>query len=143
MSIFFGTAARFWTEIVQRPAGPLGFRYILQPLMAAALATRDGYRDAANARPPFFWSIVRDPRHCAPHVMEGIRAVLRIIILAVLIDVVYQIIVFKGLRPIQTIYVVLILAIIPYFILRGPAERIARWWISRHRPKDHHASASR
>jgi hypothetical protein len=29
------TASRFWSELVSRPSGPLAFRFILQPVMAA------------------------------------------------------------------------------------------------------------
>ena len=33
---------RLWTELVARPSGPMAFRFILQPVMGAIFAIRDG-----------------------------------------------------------------------------------------------------
>jgi hypothetical protein len=46
---------------------------------------------------------------------------------------VYQLIVFRRIYPIEAIDVALLLAFIPYFVLRGPVNRIARVWIGHHR----------
>ena len=34
--------SRGWTDLLARPHGPYGVRFVLQPLMAALLAVRDG-----------------------------------------------------------------------------------------------------
>ena len=49
--------------------------------------------------------------------------------LAIVIDFVYQLIVFRRIYPAEAIDVALLLAIVPYFVLRGPVNRIARLWI--------------
>lgn len=43
-------------------------------------------------------------------------------------DAIYQIFVLKSFRPVQAVIIALLLAFIPYVLLRGPAARIARWW---------------
>ncbi len=46
--------SRVWVNLIERPSGPLAFRFMLQP---AALAVRDGVRDARQGTPPYLWSI--------------------------------------------------------------------------------------
>ncbi len=60
MSHIVDLSVRFWDEMIARPAGPFKFRFVLQPLVAAALAIRDGLKDAHMERTPYFWTIVRD-----------------------------------------------------------------------------------
>jgi hypothetical protein len=45
------------------------------------------------------------------------------------------VIVFKAIQPLQLVVVVLGLAFVPYVILRGPVNRIARRWIAAHPQK--------
>ena len=42
---------RVFASIAERPGGPMTFRFILQPMMAAILAAIDGYRDARSGTP--------------------------------------------------------------------------------------------
>ena len=48
---------------------------------------------------------------------------------AIVLDFVYQLIVFRRIYPAEAIDVALLLAIAPYFVLRGPVNRIARLWV--------------
>jgi hypothetical protein len=57
---------------------------------------------------------------------------LRVIALGVVMELLYEVIVFKAIQPLQLVVVVLGLAFIPYVILRGPVNRIARRWIAAH-----------
>ena len=120
---------RFWSDLVGRVSGPLSFRLILQPVMAAIFAVRDGLNDAKHGRPPYFWTIVRDDRERRRLLSEGWHAVFRIILLGTIMDVAYQVIVFRRLRPFEIVVVVLALAFAPYVLVRGPVNRIARHWI--------------
>jgi hypothetical protein len=49
-----------------------------------------------------------------------------VFLLAIGMDLIYQLIVFKGLRPMQGLVVAVVLAILPYLIVRGPVNRMAR-----------------
>ena len=53
-------------------------------------------------------------------------AVARVIGLGAVIDLIYQIMVFRGVHPLQLVVIVLLLAFVPYLLLRGPVNRIAR-----------------
>src|SRR5215472_5773361 len=56
--ISFEDLDRLWKDILGRPGGPMTFRFILQPAMAAIAALRDGVKDARLGRRPYFWGIV-------------------------------------------------------------------------------------
>jgi len=56
---------------------------------------------------------------------DGWKSVSRVFILAVVLDVVYQLYVLHFVYPLQAIAVAIILAIVPYLILRGMVTRLA------------------
>ena len=126
-------ALRFWEEMIVRPRDSMAFRFILQPAVAAALAIRDGIKDAHFDRTPYFWTILNDRTRRRKRLVEGFRAVSRVLVLAAVIDLVYQFTELGGFRPVETVVVALSLAFVPYLLVRGPATRIARRFISKHR----------
>jgi hypothetical protein len=66
------------------------------------------------------------------------KAVSRVIALGIVMEAIYQYVVLKGFRPFEMVNIVLLLAFIPYLLVRGPAGRLARYWVHRHpaRPGD-------
>jgi hypothetical protein len=122
---------RIWQNLVERPGGPMTFRFILQPIMATVAAALAGVRDARAGRSPYFWSILRNPAQRGPRLQEGMVATARIILLGLVMDVIYQIVVFDTFHPGEAAIVALLLAFVPYLLLRGPVARIARWWLGR------------
>jgi hypothetical protein len=140
MSHTVDLAIRFWDEMIARPAGPLKLRFVLQPIVASALAIRDGMKDAHLERTPYFWTVVYDPVRRRKRLIEGIRAVSRVLIVGALIDVIYQYVALGGFRPLQTVVIALFLAFLPYVIVRGPATRVERFFLHRaaHRAQSHH-----
>ena len=122
---------RFWSDVVGRFHGPFSFRFVLQPLMALVFAARYGIVDARQGRPPYFWTIFTRPRERWELLREGGKAVARVIALGVLMDVVYQVLIFHRIYAPQLIVIVLALAFLPYVVFRGPINRIARAWMTR------------
>jgi hypothetical protein len=125
------TLSRFVSELVERIHGPFSFRFVLQPVMALIYATIDGLADWRSGRPPYFWTICTQPEERRRLLTEGWRRVARVITLGVVMDAIYQLVVFRWIHPLQLVVVVLGLAFVPYVVLRGPIARIARWWSSR------------
>ena len=119
-----------WNEIAARPEGPLALRFYLQPAMATLFALRDGLRDARSGRPAYFWALFTDPTNRKELMRHGWRSIGKIFILATVLDLVYQVIVLHGLRPLQTMLVATSLAMAPYLLLRGPVNRAARRWFT-------------
>jgi hypothetical protein len=126
---------RLWTDILDRPGGPMTFRFILQPTMAIIAALRDGFHDARLGRRPYIWALihgVRDSGGRSGRLWEGVVSTARILILGVVMDIIYQWKVLDTFYPGQSAVIAILLAFIPYLLLRGPFERIAHFWVSRH-----------
>jgi len=118
--------ARIWHEIAARPDGPMAFRLYLQPIMATIYAVLNGLQDANEGKPPYFWALFTDPANRAAMLRDGWKSVRNVFLLAIGIDVVYQFIVLKALRPLEGLIVAVALAIVPYLLVRGPVNRLAR-----------------
>ena len=111
-------------NITDRVGGPMTFRVILQPLMAALLAFRAGWKDAQTGRPPYFWTILTEPGQRTDLLREGWKSVARVFVLAIVMDVIYQLIVLQWVYPLELILVAILLAVVPYLLIRGPVNRI-------------------
>lgn len=118
--------ARFWSEIAARPQGPMAFRFFVQPAVATFFALRDGIHDARNQRPAYFWAVFFDSGHRRELLRHGWRSACGVFTMAVVIDLAYQVLVLRGFRPIQAVFVGVLLALFPYVLLRGPANRVAK-----------------
>ena len=117
---------RVWDQLIARPTGPMAFRFILQPIMAAIAALRDGINDAKSRRSPFFWTLLTNPFEGGHRLYEGLISTARVILLGLCMDAIYQWIVLKTFYPAEAVIVALALAFFPYVLLRGPITRIAR-----------------
>ena len=116
----------FWKELLARPSGPLAFRFIIQPLMACFFAVRDGRHDARAGKPAYFWALFTDKAQRSELLRSGWKSIGRLLIFAAAMDVIYQLMVLKTIRPTETIVVALCLAALPYTLLRGPVNRLSR-----------------
>ena len=117
---------QFWHDLIERPDGPMRFRFVLQPLMATIVAIRDGLKDARSGRSPYFATVLGNPQERVGRLREGLDATARIIALGLVMDVIYQAVVFRTFYPDQALVVALVLAFVPYLIVRGVITRIWR-----------------
>jgi hypothetical protein len=127
--VSFENLGRLSHDLLDRPGGPMTFRFILQPAMAILAALRDGVSDARLGRTPYLAAIVRGEERSA-RLWEGVISTARILILGVVMDTVYQWLVLGTFYPGQAAVIAVLLAFVPYLLLRGPIERIARRWIA-------------
>lgn len=119
---------RLWRQLLDRPSGPMSFRFILQPLLAVIAAGHDGLKDARGGRTPYLWTVARHSRKRAGRLREGLIAIARIILLGLAMDLCYQLLVFRTFYPSEAVIIAFLLVFIPYLVIRGPVTRIARWW---------------
>ena len=122
--------ARIWENLFGRIGGPMSFRLLLQPTMAAIFAIKAGLQDARTGRPAYFWAMLADPAHAAPLLKEGWAAVTNVFVAAVVIDAIYQVIALRWFYPGEALLVAFLLAFVPYLLLRGLVNRIARLWLA-------------
>jgi hypothetical protein len=122
---------RVWEMHVGRAYGPLSFRFIIQPMVAAGLAIRAGLEDARAGRPAYGWAIFTDRVRRHELFREGCKHLAKLFAAAVIMDTIYQIIVFRWIYPGQALTVATMVAVPSYFLLRGPTNRLVRRWYQR------------
>jgi len=115
---------RLWNNLTGRISGPMHFRLVLQPLMAAGFATWSGIKDARAGRPAFLWTVITDPFQRSTLLRQGWKDVGKIFILAIVLDAIYQVIVQGGVYFLELLIVAPTLAFVPYVLLRGPITRL-------------------
>jgi hypothetical protein len=125
---------RVVSDLIARSDGPMTFRFYLQPTMAFIAALHDGIKDAKSGRQPYWVHFIhadRQGRIASWH--ESVTAVTRVLLLGVVMDVIYQFRVFGAFDyPVETFVIAVVLAFVPYILLRGPIARIARRWMRQH-----------
>jgi hypothetical protein len=119
---------RVLQSMADRPGATMNFRFVLQPAAAIVMAAIDGSRDARTGTSPYLLSLLTDPRDRRSRLSEGVVSTARIVLLGLFMDVVYQLVEFQRLYPAEAAIVALLLAFVPYLLLRGPFARLARWW---------------
>ena len=117
---------RVWNDLGARIGGPLSLRLLLQPTMAMIFAIRAGLKDAKTGRPPYFYAVFNDVEQRRSMLSEGWQAVTKVFTLAIILDALFQLIVFKWIYPLECVIVAFVLAFLPYLLIRGPVNRIAR-----------------
>jgi hypothetical protein len=117
---------RFLDNMVARVSGPMKLRLFLQPTMAAIFAIRSGLKDAREGRPAFLWTVLTDPTSRDYLIKDGWKGIGKVFLIAMALDIVYQLIVAKFIYPLEVVVTAFLLAIVPYICLRGLTTRIAR-----------------
>ena len=114
----------FVERLLGRIDGPMGLRFCLQPIMAAMLAIRDGWADVKAGHAPYFLSLFTEPENRGKKLWQGWKSIRRVFWLAVVLDLGYQFLELPRIRPLSAVFVAIILAIIPYLLVRGLVRRV-------------------
>ncbi len=119
------TWIRIAGDLGDRISGPMSLRLILQPIMASIFAVVSGLKDAKTGKPPYFWTLLTVPAHRADMIKDGWRSAGKVFILALILDIAYQIAVLQFVFPGEALIVAFLLAIVPYVVLRVIVTRLA------------------
>ena len=114
-----------------RHDGPMAFRLILQPVMSLIYAIIAGVKDAKAGNPPFLSALITGKKSRKILLGELWKNVGKVFILAIIMEVIFEIIEFKTVHPLDVLRVAFWLAIVPYLLMRGPVERIVELFIKR------------
>ena len=120
---------RGWANLLARPDGPMSFRFYVQPTMAGLLALRGGIQDAKEGREGYLWALLTRPGRRVQLLHEGWRGAMTPFLVAVVLDVIYQIRSFGTIYPLELLVTATLLALVPYVLLRGPFNHIARLFL--------------
>ena len=116
----------FFDGLLARLHGPMSFRFLIQPAVAIFFGFRDGRRDAREGRAAFFWGLLTDQEHRRDMLRSGWKSVGKVFCIGVALDLVFQYIAFHDLRVVGAVIAGVVLAIVPYLLLRGPVNRLSR-----------------
>ena len=116
----------FSAGFMARFDGPMHFRLFLQPLMAILFAVRDGRRDAREGRSAYLWTFLTDRAQHRYLLESGWKGISKVFVVAIALDVVYQLIEWHTVKPLVALLAAVVLAVLPYVLLRGPANRLLR-----------------
>ena len=116
---------RLWENLGGRVGGPMSLRLLIQPTIAAFLAVRGGLADAKAGKPPYVWSVLTNADKRPALLRQGWKSLAKVFTMAVVLDVVYQLIVEHWIYPLESVIVAFVLACVPYLLVRGPVNRIA------------------
>ena len=83
---------RICQNLIGRIGGPLSFRLIMQPLIAAWFAIRAGWNDAHHGRIPYGWEFISNPIKRRALLRECWKDIAKNFVAALIIDLLYQII---------------------------------------------------
>jgi hypothetical protein len=117
---------RFRTDVVGRLDGPLHFRLIVQPAMAIFFGIRDGLRFAREGRSFLLWGGPKDPAERTAQFRSTVRSIGKVFLLALVLDVIYQLWVLQWVYIPQLLFVAVVLALMPYLLVRGAVNFIAK-----------------
>lgn len=113
-------------ELLGRSSGPMHLRLVLQPIMATLLAFKAAKRDAKEGNPPFLSSYVRTPEQRKALRHNAWKDISTLFTIACVLDIIYQYVVLKEFHLLQTLLVAIVVAVVPYTLLRGPFTRMMR-----------------
>jgi hypothetical protein len=83
--------SRGWENLIGRLGGSMSFRLILQPTVAVIFGVLAGLRDARSGSRPRVLALFADKERRAQVVREGWKDLSRLLIVAVLLDCIYQV----------------------------------------------------
>jgi hypothetical protein len=119
------SSGRIIDAIAARIAGPMSARFILGPVIAVVLGTRDGIADARAGTPPFIYDLVVHPRGRARDLRGAFKSLLIPLLVATVLDGIVQYMLFEHVRPGAAVLVGSCVMGLPYALARGVSNRIA------------------
>ena len=110
--------------------GPGKGRFVLQPLVAAALGIRDGIADARQGKPPYFVRVLFKSERKLYVVKTSLKSIATPLTVGIVLDMILQWIIFHAVFLVPAIIAGTILVTLPYALARGLSNRVARRWLA-------------
>ena len=94
--------------------------------MAGLLALRAGVEDARQGRRGYLRALLTTPQRRFQLLHDGWRGARTPFLIAIALDCIYQLITVRFIYPLELLFTATLLALVPYALLRGPFNRLAR-----------------
>jgi hypothetical protein len=116
----------FLEELPQRFTGPGRFRFILQPVLAILLGVRGGLADARAGNPPYLFGLLFAAGRRRELLRSGAAAIRNLLAMGIILDIVFQLVLYRAVHPGAALLVGPILICAPYALSRALTARLAR-----------------
>jgi hypothetical protein len=126
MDTILDVLSRLYHQILGRATGPLNFRLVVMPTVVTILAVRAHLREVRERRPTPLWAFIKDPVERRRLFRSGLKDFGKVFVMATILDVTYQLLVFRWVYPGEVLFIAVMCAVVPYFLVRGPITRILR-----------------
>jgi hypothetical protein len=97
------------------------------PTVVTILAVLADRRDAREGRPAPLGAFFTDPVERQRLLRMALKDIGRVFVVAIVLDTIYQLWVFRWVYPGEVLVVAVACAIVPYVLVRGPIIRSIRW----------------
>ena len=111
-------------ELLGRAGGPLRFRLVVMPTVVVILAIRAHLKDVREGKSVRVGAFITSPTERRRLLRSALRDILRVFIVACVLDTTYQLLVLRAFHPGQMLIVAVVCAIVPYVLIRGPVTRL-------------------
>jgi hypothetical protein len=116
----------FLEELPRRFTGPGRLRFILQPVIAIVLGIRGGLADAKSGNPPYLLALLLGAGRRAELLRHGAEAIGTLLAMGIILDVVFQLVLYHSVHPGAALVVGPILICFPYAASRALTNRVMR-----------------
>ena len=121
-------STQFLEELPRRFTGPGRLRFILQPMFAIVLGVRGGLADAKAAIQPYLFGLLFDAGRRRELLRSGAAAIGTLLAMGIILDVVFQLVLYREVHPGAALLVGPILICTPYALSRALTTYLARWF---------------
>ena len=117
---------QFLEELPQRFTGPGRLRFILQPMVAIVLGIRGGLADAKAGNPPYLFGLLFGAGIRRELLRSGVAAIRNLLALGIIMDVVFQLVLYHSVHPGAALLIGPILICFPYAVSRALTTSLTR-----------------
>jgi hypothetical protein len=118
---------QFLEELPRRFTGPGRLRFLLQPTVASVLGIRDGRADARAGHAPYLLGLLTASGRRRELLRGGLAAVRNLLAAGIVLDLAFQLVLYRSVHPGAALVVGPILICLPYGVARALANRAASW----------------
>ncbi|HQR31019.1 MAG TPA: hypothetical protein PLL32_11460, partial [Anaeromyxobacteraceae bacterium] len=117
---------QFLEELPARFTGRGRLRFILQPTVAILLGVRGGLADARAGHPPYLLGLLTSGERRRELLRSGVAAARNLLAMGVILDLVFQVVLYGAVHPGAALVIGPILICAPYALSRALTNRVVR-----------------
>jgi hypothetical protein len=117
---------QFLEELPRRFTGPGRLRFILQPTVAIALGIRGGLADAKAGNLPYLFGLISGAGRRRELLRSGVAAIRNLVALGIMMDIIFQLVLYRSVHPGAALVVGSILICLPYAVSRALTTRVTQ-----------------